>query len=127
MSVDAVGLGFRVKSGYAVAIAVSGSPASPVPLLRRIVELSDANVAATRQPFHNGFGTAQEDSSVIARLEKTIESCAGRSVGELLSEKCLAGRPFCDACLVLGSVLDPALVANPHLPQRATNARLFRT
>jgi hypothetical protein len=127
MSAGEVGLGFRVKSGYAVAIALSGSPASPIPLLRRILELSDPDNRSTRQPFHEGMGTAQKDLAVIARLEKTIESCAGRSVAQLLNEKQLAGRPCRAACLVVGSTIDPAVVANPHIRAHANEGRLFRT
>ena len=45
------GLGFRIKSGYAIAVVLTGSRQAPVALARRVVELSDPEVAETRQPY----------------------------------------------------------------------------
>jgi hypothetical protein len=101
-----VALGFRIKSGRAIAVAVAGSSAAPAVLLRCQVELCDPGVAATRQPYHDGFGTAQEDPQVIARLTGIIGL---------------------RAALVVGSVIDPAAVGNPHIRAHANEGRLFRT
>ena len=120
-------LGFRVKSGHAIAIALGGPAASPIPLARAIVELSDPNVAATRQPFHADFGTAQEDRTVIARLVAMIETCARRSVDALLSDERLGGRRCRGAGIVVGSVIDPEKVGNLHIRAHASEGRLFRT
>lgn len=48
----ALALGFRVRSGYAIAVALSRSASAPRVLARRIVELSDPAVPETRQPYH---------------------------------------------------------------------------
>jgi len=160
-------LGFRVKSGRAVAVALGGSVASPQPILRRDVELCDPRIAATRQPFHAGFGTAQQDRREIARLTKIVERSAQRSIAGLLEE--LNGIPTTEssdsagasrahrrrfgvarrasrrppsgagsleagvggtsglhACLVVGSLIDPETVTNPHIRAHANEGRLFR-
>jgi hypothetical protein len=86
--------------------------------------LSDPATLATRQPYHDGFGTAQQDPKIIANLTQTIERCAVTSVRALIEE--LAAEPT-RACLVVGSVIDPTTVANPHIRAHANEGRLFRT
>jgi hypothetical protein len=120
-------LGFRVKSGFAVAVVMSGPKSAPVALARRVVSLSDATVEATRQPYHNGFGTAQEDLDEIARLTAIIKRCAGQSVKELLADALFEGRSCRKAGVVVGSVIDPAKVGNLHIRAHANEGRLFRT
>jgi len=122
-----VSLGFRVKSGFAIAVALTGTAAAPVALARRIVLLSDPDVAETKQPYHDGFGTAQEDLNVIARLTKIVAACATHSIADLLADPRLEGRTCRAAGLVVGSVIDPAAVGNPHIRAHASEGRLFRT
>jgi hypothetical protein len=117
-------LGFRVKSGFAVAVALSEGTAAPTLLARRIVTLSDPRIDETKQPYHDGVGTAQEDTKEIARLTRIIERCALRSVEELLAEECFTGH---GAGLVVGSVIEPARVGNLHIRAHASEGRLFRT
>src|SRR5262245_57822373 len=120
-------LGFRVKSGFAVAVVLSGPKSAPLALARRVVSLSDAGVEATKQPYHGGFGTAQEDLKEIARLTAIIKRCAAQSVQELLADPMFAGRSCRKAGIVVGSVIDPATVGNPHIRAHASEGRLFRT
>jgi hypothetical protein len=56
-----------------------------------------------------------------------IERCARESVDALLAEIRLNGRPCRRAGLVVGSVIDPATVGNPHIRAHANEGRLFRT
>jgi hypothetical protein len=120
-------LGFRVKSGFAIAVVLSGPKASPLALARRIVSLSDETVEATRQPYHDGFGTAQEDLKEIARLTGIIKKCARKSVIALLDDAMFGSRSCRKAGLIVGSVIDPATVGNPHIRAHANEGRLFRT
>jgi hypothetical protein len=114
-------LGFRVKSGYAIAVVLRGPAERPTAVERRIVELSDPDDGETRQPFHSGFGEAEEDERKIARRLRAIERAAGRSVAALVD-----GR-FVGASIVVGSLIDPATVGNPHIRAHASEGRLFRT
>jgi hypothetical protein len=128
-----VALGFRIKSGRAITVAVAGPVAAPAVLLRCQVELCDPGVAATRQPYHDGFGTAQEDPQVVARLTGIVERCANQSIAALLHDVSNAtlqagGSPGgVRAALVVGSVIDPAAVGNLHIRAHANEGRLFRT
>ncbi len=45
-----VALGFRVKSGFAIAVALRGHSDAPSAVVRRSVELSDPEGAELRQP-----------------------------------------------------------------------------
>ena len=124
----AVGLGCRVKSGYAVAVVVRGSRAAPEAVSRHVIQLSDPDVAETRQPYHRGFFTHEEDTRKIARLVKIVERCAKQSVTALVEELRRAPRHGrVRAALVVGSMIDPTQVGNPHIRAHANEGRLFRT
>src|SRR5437764_2455778 len=123
----AYALGFRVKSGHAIAVALRGPVQSPVPLARVSVALSDPSIQATKQPYHAGFGTAREDRTEVARLVAIVERCARHSIAALLTDDRLASSSCHGAALVVGSVIDPEQVGNPHIRAHAHEGRLFRT
>jgi hypothetical protein len=123
----AIALGFRVKSGFAIAVALRGPAAAPGAIAREVVELSDPKVAETRQPYHHGFSTHEEDQRQIARRVTIVERCATRSVAALLRDGRLDGFTCRGAGLVVGSVIDPATVGNPHIRAHASEGRLFRS
>ena len=125
MAKPAVALGFRVKSGFAIAVVLRGPAAAPTVLARRIVELSDPDVAETRQPYHHGFFTHEDDRRVITRRRQIVERCAQQSVAALLADDLLAGCR--GAGLVVGSVIDPQTVGNAHIRAHASEGQLFRT
>ena len=124
-SMHTIALGFRVKSGYAIAVALRGPASAPAAVARQVVELSDPGDAGTRQPYHDGFFTHEEDTRTIARRVRIVERCAARSIAALLKDARLADCR--GAGLVVGSVLDPAKVGNPHIRAHANEGRLFRT
>ena len=120
-----IALGFRVKSGYAVAVAVRGTASEPTIVARRVVELSDPNVAGTRQPFHHDLYTHETDARALDARVRAVKTSARRAVAALLEDE-----PFsterCRAALVVGSVIDPAKVGNPHIRAHASEGELFR-
>jgi hypothetical protein len=129
-------LGLRVKSGYAVAVVLGGTRRSPQPLAKCIVELSDPSVAETRQPYHSAMFTTEEDTREIARRVRIVKRCAARSVADLVRETVRLAPPATveartgsrlRAGLVVGSVIDPATVGNPHIRAHAHEGQLFRT
>lgn len=120
-------IGFRVKSGWAVAVLVAGPVTAPVVLDRRVVELSDPRMPATRQPYHDGFGVEQRDPRKIRRLATIVRRCARLSVGLLVREYRANGHRLRGAALIVGSVGDPARITNPHIRAHASEGWLFRT
>src|SRR4051794_25170832 len=109
-----IAVGLRVKSGYAIAVALAGTRAAPLPIGRRVVELSDPSVKETRQPYHDSVFKTEEDPGEIARRVRIVKRCAVRSVAALVGD---AG---CSrAALVVGSLIDPARITNPHIRAHA--------
>lgn len=114
-------IGFRVKSGYAIAVTLDGTARAPRAVARTTVELSDPGVPETRQPHHDGRGVETADQREIARRTRIIERSARASVSALIA----LGRPA-RAGLVVGSVIDPRTVGNPHIRAHAYEGQLFR-
>lgn len=117
-------LGFRVKSGVAIAVALRGGRAAPAIVARRVVALCDPAVPESRQPFHHGLFTHETDARAIARRVKIVERCTRESVGALVADDAAAGCRR--AALVVGSLIDPDTVGNPHIRAHASEGQLFR-
>lgn len=115
-------LGFRVKSGRATAVVLGGSRAEPQALHRRIVLLSDPELPESKQPYHARAGVLEEGRETIDRRTRAVREATERSVDALLSEQ-----PAAAAALVVGSLIDPARIANPHIRAHALEGQLFRT
>ena len=122
-----IGLGFRVKSGFAIAVALRGPASAPGAIAREVVELSDPGVIETRQPYHHGFSRLEEDERQVAKRVEIVERCARESIAALLKDERFDGFTCRGAGLVVGSVIDPATVGNPHIRAHASEGRLFRS
>jgi len=119
-------LGFRVKSGYATLVLLAGPASAPQVVDRRTIDLSDPAVPDSRQPYHAGFGTAQEHRPTIVRLVGLVERQARGSVAGAVRDYRAMGYAPRSAGLVVGSVIDPDTIANPHIRAHAAEGRLFR-
>jgi hypothetical protein len=127
-------LGFRVKSGWAAAVLLAGPVESPQLLDRRVVQLCDPTVPESKQPYHAKMGTLQTDEAKVERLRKVIVKAAQDSVSELIKDfgslqdfGSLSVQRISRANFVVGSDIDPARIANPHIRAHALEGRLFRT
>jgi hypothetical protein len=120
-------LGFRVKSGWAAAVLLAGPVESPQLIDRRVVQLCDPTIPESKQPHHAKMGTLQTDDTKVERLRKVIVKAAQDSVSELMKDFQSDDRQMRRANLVVGSDLDPARIANPHIRAHALEGRLFRT
>jgi hypothetical protein len=117
-----IAVGFRVKSGFAIAVTLEGSASAPSAVSRRVIEMSDSAVPETRQPYHDGFYRAEVNAREIARRVKIVKRCATQSIAALLKDTGAAR-----AGLVVGSLIEPEKVGNPHIRAHASEGRLFRT
>jgi len=121
-------LGFRVKSGWAMAALVAGTTAAPTLLRCAPALLSDPKVPKTKQPYHAALDhSAQKSKEIVRELSKLVAAAAKRSVSELLEKANAAGYEICGAGLVVGSLVDPASLHNEHIRAHALEGRLFRT
>src|SRR5579862_3325992 len=71
----AVTVGFRVHSGWAVVVAVAGTPIQPVIVERRRIELAEKSRRETLQPYH----TARELGAIRGRA--FLDQCRVESEG----------------------------------------------
>ena len=120
-------LGCRVKSGWATAVLVIGSRRAPRVVDRRAIELSDARVPTSRQPYHAVMEAAPRNAARLERtLRRVVERVTKRSLRGLLSEYRRQGRTVRGVALVVGSVIDPATIGNDHIRAHALEGQLFR-
>jgi hypothetical protein len=119
-------LGVRVKSGWAAVVLIGGSARAPVVLDSRRIELADAAIPESVQPYHAGFGHAQRDQRTVGRLVRLVERCARESIRSLVGEYEKSGYALLAAAVVGTSRTDPATIGNPHIRIHALEGRLFR-
>lgn len=119
-------IGFTVKSGWASAVLLAGSPTSPHVVESGKVDLSDPAIPESRQPYHASFGTARENGPELARLIAGVKRFGRRSVTTLIRQR-QAAHKVRGAGLVVGSLVDPATIANDHIRIHALEGQLFRT
>jgi hypothetical protein len=119
-------LGLRIKSGWAAAVVLTGPASAPQVCERRVVGLSDATSPETRQPYHARTGMLETDNAKLERRLRAVRSAAQQSVASLLAECRRRGSQVRGAALVVGSLTDPASIANPHMRAHALEGKLFR-
>ena len=119
-------IGFRVKSGWAVAVLLAGPSEAPRALDRRVVHLSDESVPESKQPYHAAMGKLEEDGAKIRQRTKVVQRVAAHSLAVLLDQFRAAGYAVDKAGLVVGSQIDPRTISNPHIRAHALEGQLFR-
>jgi hypothetical protein len=126
MKPQTAALGFRVKSGWAAAVLLTGSVHSPhlSDVLR--INLSDPRRPETRQPYHAAMGKLEIDTRRINRRLRVVRRITQRSIATLLAGY---GQNFKirRAALVVGSKIDPRSIANAHIRAHALEGQLFRS
>lgn len=120
-------LGFRVKSGWAAAVLLTGSACSPQLCDVQRIDLSDPRRPKSRQPYHAAMGKLETDTRKVNRRVRVVRSVAQASVATLLAGYRQNGYSIRRAALVVGSRIDPTSVANPHIRAHAFEGRLFRS
>jgi hypothetical protein len=119
-------LGFTVKSGWACAVVLDGPAAAPKVVASRRIELSDPADGHGRQPYHAAAGTARKPGPQLDKLIASVERYGRQSVDAFIREQEKAGRRFDGAGIVVGSLIDPAQIANDHIRIHALEGQLFR-
>jgi len=120
-------VGFTVKSGWASVVLVTGAAASVRVIDSRKVDLSDPASPESRQPYHDGFGTARSAGRELSRLVASVERFGTQSVTALLRHYQTQGHRLLGAGIVVGSLIDPERIGNGHIRIHALEGRLFRS
>jgi hypothetical protein len=121
------GLGFRVKSGWAAVVLLTDTAHSPQLSDVSRIELCDSRLPETRQPYHAALGKLETDSTKLNQRERVVRSISQQSLTRLLERYRQKGFRIRHAALVVGSKIDPAAIANPHIRAHALEGRLFRS
>ena len=120
-------VGFTVKSGWAAAVLLTGSPSSIQVVDSRRVELSDPAIPESRQPYHDGFGTARQQGPDLSRLVRSVRRYGTGELRSLFREYRALRHPIAGVGVVVGSLIDPETIANEHIRIHAREGQLFRS
>lgn len=117
-----------MRSGRAIAVVLGGSRQAPVLLDCRVIHLADPAMPESIQPYHAALIDHQLRRMDAAKpLVAAVHAATRRAVEGALKEYAARGWRIESAVLVVGSVIDPALVANQHMRAHALEGHLFRT
>jgi len=117
-------IGFRAKTGKAIAVALSAGPEF---VQRWTIDLVDPDVPATSQPHHEVMELPwPEAQSAVVPIEHRIDEVATDRLRTLIEE--LRSKEFkVSAIGVVGSPdRDLARIGNPHIRAHAAEGILFR-
>ena len=117
--------GFTVKSGWACAVLIGGTPTNPRLVDSRRVEISDPGIPDAKQPYHAGFGTARDAGDELKRLVSSVKSYGRKSVSALIREYKKSATVVAVG-VVVGSLIDPGTIGNDHIRIHAMEGQLFR-
>ena len=120
-------LGFRVKTGRAIAVALAGPASNPKILLRREVRLCDPNVPESRQPYHGGIMPfVPATPNAVARGKKVAQRVAIAAVRELANELRAAEWKLAGVTLVVATNPDVTRIGSSHVRAHALEGIFFR-
>jgi len=126
VNAETAALGIRVKSGWAAVVLLTGPIGSPALRDNRVIDLSDPRFPETRQPYHAAFGQLETDATKTNRRTDIVQRVTQQSITKLLADYKRKGYSITRAALVVGSQLDPATIANPHIRAHALEGQSFR-
>ena len=116
-------IGLRIKSGFAIAAVVSKSREGFAIEAVRTVALSSEELPQSRFPYHPTIELPERQGAALSdKAVKEVRRTAAREMRKLLQECAGVER----AGIVVGSVIDPDSLGNPHVRVHALEGKLFR-
>jgi hypothetical protein len=95
-------------------------------LARHDLVLYDEAVPESFQPYHAGLELAPKQAeAIVRRLSEVVRKVSMTAVGQLIDELRAAGMDPGAAGVVVGSLVDPGTIKNPHMHAHAAEGRLF--
>ena len=123
-------LGFRAHSGWAAAVAVSGSPTQPTVIERRRLVIADPDDADAKQPYHAAEGLAFTAAErLVGRCIEASQRLANDAVRRLLAELRASGHDVIGCGLLQGSgraLPDLVGILASHALIHAAEGQMFR-
>ena len=120
-------IGFRAKTGRAIAVALIGPIAQPSLIWRQEISLVDPELPQTGQPFHEVMDLTWPRAQKIAeQYVQAIEVVASNALVELIGD--LKSRGYAIAGVAAVGSHDRQLdrIGNPHMRAHAAEGMVFR-
>jgi len=116
-------IGLKIKSGFAIAAIVQRSADGSVIEAVRKVPLSSEDLPQSRFPYHPTIELAERQGAALSeKAVKEVRRVAAQEMRKVLEEFDGIKR----AAMVVGSVIDPDSLGNPHVRVHALEGKLFR-
>jgi hypothetical protein len=116
-------IGLRIKSGFAIAAIVSKAADGFAIEAIRTVPLASEELPQSRFPYHPTIELPQRQGAALSdKAVKEVRRTAAREMRKVLQE----GAGIQRAAMVVGSVIDPDSLGNPHVRVHALEGKLFR-
>lgn len=117
-------IGLRIKSGFAIAAIVTRSRAGFAIESVCKVALASEELPQSRFPYHPTIELPERQGATLsAKAVKEVRRIAALEMRKVLHECAGIER----AAMVVGSVIDPDSLGNPHVRVHALEGKLFRT
>jgi hypothetical protein len=116
-------IGLRIKSGFAIAAVVTESGDDFAIEAIRTVPLSTEQLPQSRFPYHPTIELPERQGAALSdKAVKEVRRTAVQEIRRMLEE--CGGIEH--AAIVVGSVIDPDSLGNPHVRVHALEGKLFR-
>lgn len=116
-------IGFKIKSGFAIAAIVTETGGDFAIEAIRTVPLSTEQLPQSRFPYHPTIELPERQGAALSdKAVKEVRRTAAQEMRKVLEE--CGGIEH--AAIVVGSVIDPDSLGNPHVRVHAREGKLFR-
>jgi hypothetical protein len=116
-------IGLKIKSGFAIAAIVQRSADGWCLEAVRKVPLSSEDLPQSRFPYHPTIELPQRQGAALSdKAVQEVRRVAAQEMRKVLEEFGGIKR----AAMVVGSVIDPDSLGNPHVRVHALEGKLFR-
>ena len=122
-----VAIGFRAKTGRAIAVVLGGAVDSPFVVEKFEIKLTDPGIPATFQPYHEVMELTWEvGQKAVRKSVRAIEVVAQKTFAKLVKELEANGFAVKGAGVVGSKDRDLARIGNYHIRAHAAEGILFR-
>ena len=116
-------IGLKIKSGFAIAAIVQQSADGCVIEAVRKIALASEDLPQSRFPYHPTIELPERQGAALSdKAVKEVRRVAAQEMRKVLEEFDGIER----AAMVVGSVVDPDSLGNPHVRVHALEGKLFR-
>ena len=120
-------IGFKARTGRAIAVALTGPSSAPQLVSRSELILHDPRTPATFQPYHEVMELAWDESQKSVKpFVRAIEKIATKGLAQLLHELRAQGLTIVGVGVVGSADRDLNKIGNYHIRAHAAEGILFR-